>query len=319
VSLVGCGGGGGQQTGDAPANAAGTPGFNEPDARTFEEPAAPAEREESADEAARRVVRADATLARVMLAIGVDDEQRLVEQGLRLYSAMGCVQCHSPDGEADTGPSFAGIWAEPRDMSDAGAVQVHAGYIRTSLIDPDAYVRPGFANLMPTYENQLSPREIIALTAFIRSLDEPEPGPLDMSLAGSSPMTEQGDQLDPLNIFNEPTQDERARAEFERVPEAPDRPGQAGVREDGRPAWWFDGLRREGGRVQLCVEAIAPDLAEARRRAVDLAYERLADRLELDSPDQLDEPLIELATVTPLPNAGGEPRYTGYVLISAKP
>lgn len=315
--LIACGGGAGLQADVSDDSTGGTDSAAV--AAIPAEAEAMVDIEVAAERAARSLRQADATLARVMLAINVADEQALVEQGLSLYLRSGCVRCHSSDGTPGIGPSLRGIWAEPRDGGDGVSPLVHAGYVRSALVDPSGYLVPGYERVMPAYDEAFDPRQIVAITAFIRSLDEPEPPTLDMSLARSGPTPAGGERLDPLEIFNEPTADERDRAQFERVPEAPERPVDAGVRGDGRPAWWFDGLRREGGRITLCVEALGPDLAAARRAAVDLAYMRLSERLELDSPSELSNPRLELTTVTPVPNPGGQRRYVGYVLISADP
>jgi len=274
----------------------------------------------TAAERERQLLLADASLARLMLALNAPDEQALIEQGFRTFRAYGCVQCHTAGPESRIGPGFAGIWSDGRRRADGGRMLVDAGYIQSSLYTPQAYVRPGYPEHMHSYKEHLSPREVAALTAFIRSLDVPEPPPLDMNLARTGPAGAEPEERDALNIFNEPTADERERAEFERVPPAPKPPEEAGVRRDGRPAWWFDGLRRQGGRVLLSVETIGDGLASTRRDAVDRAYVELAERLELDGPSALRDARIELSTVLPLPNpAGGAQRYAGYVLISAEP
>ena len=263
---------------------------------------------------------ADASLARMIRALNAPEEQALVEQGMRLYRVAGCVQCHAISGEQRIGPNWFGVWADERQRPDGTTLIIDAGFIELALDRPSAYVRVGFPDEMPSFAGELSPRETLALIAFIRSLDEPEPAPLDMLLARTGPTGAEPEPRDPLNIFNEPTRDERRRAEFERIPPAPTPPDQAGVRNDGRPAWWFDGLRREGGRVLLCVETLGDDLVTTRRTAVDRAYNELAQRLQRDTGTaSIADPRVELSTVVPLPNPSDKQRYAGYVLISARP
>ncbi|MEO1129701.1 MAG: hypothetical protein AAFX05_08360 [Planctomycetota bacterium] len=82
------------------------------------------------------------------------------------------------------------------------------------------------------------------------------------------------------------------------------------MRDDGRPTWWFEGMRQaDQGVRRICAESLGSTIREARSRAIDAA------RRELEGLD--GEFAIELAWVWPLPNASqGGARYAGYVLAS---
>lgn len=113
------------------------------------------------------------------------------ELGKILYKTGGCVACHSVDGSAGTGPTWQGIWDDPRpgwtpQPGDAAVEDnrpvVGLNYIRESIIDPGKYLREGYSNQMPTYQGKFKDREIRAIANYIKSLD---PAFADEALAES--------------------------------------------------------------------------------------------------------------------------------------
>lgn len=109
------------------------------------------------------------------------DTIELLELGKILYKTGGCVSCHTTDGSSGTGPTWQGIWDDPRPgwtpqsadgvfETDDRAV-VNLNYIHQSLIRPGAYLREGFANQMPTYDGKFKHREVRAIATYIKSLD----------------------------------------------------------------------------------------------------------------------------------------------------
>jgi len=94
--------------------------------------------------------------------------------GEKVYRSVGCIACHSVDGSALTGPSFKGAFGHEVTVVTGGKerkMQVNEDYIRKSILEPNADLVKGFnANLMQTYEGQLSDQEISDLIEYIRSL-----------------------------------------------------------------------------------------------------------------------------------------------------
>lgn len=100
-----------------------------------------------------------------------------VDAGKRLYMTRGCMQCHSVDGtnRPGGGPSFLGTFGTQQSMTTGIKLLVDENFIRDSILNPTANIRSGFRPLMPTYQGQLTDRDIDHLVAFIRSLgEEPE-------------------------------------------------------------------------------------------------------------------------------------------------
>jgi mono/diheme cytochrome c family protein len=102
--------------------------------------------------------------------VDAPDTRSPVELGAYVFEAKGCVACHSIDGSARVGPSFKGSWGTDVVLGDGITLRFDADYVRRSLTNPQAQARAGYPPAMPKYGQQLSPREIDALIAFLESL-----------------------------------------------------------------------------------------------------------------------------------------------------
>jgi len=100
---------------------------------------------------------------------GKPEEMPLAEWGEKLYKSKACVTCHSLDGTVKTGPSFKGIFGHEVELSDGSRITVDEDYIRQSILEPQSQVVSGFQPVMPTYTGTLTPDDIDALVAFIKS------------------------------------------------------------------------------------------------------------------------------------------------------
>ncbi len=90
--------------------------------------------------------------------------------GKTLYEKKGCVSCHTLDGTNRIGPSWRGIWGTTVTASDGTTRTVDERFVEESLLAPTAFLLQGYPPSMPSFDGQLQPREIAALTAFIKSL-----------------------------------------------------------------------------------------------------------------------------------------------------
>lgn len=98
------------------------------------------------------------------------DSIPLKDLGEKLHKSKGCVACHSVDGSKGTGPTWAGIWAQKHDFKDGGSAIVDENYIRESILEPAKHIVVGYANQMPTYQGQVTDRELLAISTYIRSI-----------------------------------------------------------------------------------------------------------------------------------------------------
>jgi cytochrome c oxidase subunit 2 len=94
----------------------------------------------------------------------------LTELGARLHKTKGCVACHSVDGATGTGPTWKGVWGTSRAFKDGASATADENYIRESILEPGKHIVEGYSNQMPTFQGQLTDRELIALSTYIKSL-----------------------------------------------------------------------------------------------------------------------------------------------------
>ncbi|MCS6910527.1 MAG: cytochrome c [Anaerolineales bacterium] len=91
-------------------------------------------------------------------------------------SAPGCVTCHTLDGAVLVGPSFKGVASRAeniiKDPSYTGSAKTAEEYLRESIINPNAYLNPGFAAgvMYQDYGTQLSEQEVNDLVAYLLTL-----------------------------------------------------------------------------------------------------------------------------------------------------
>jgi nitric oxide reductase subunit C len=108
------------------------------------------------------------------------------EAGERLYTSLtigradapGCITCHSLEpGEIKVGPSHSGVArraAEVIQQSNyTGSATTAEGYVRESILEPDAYVEAGFAPgvMYQAYSQTLTEGELADLVAFLLTLE----------------------------------------------------------------------------------------------------------------------------------------------------
>ena len=97
-----------------------------------------------------------------------------VEAGQKLFAVRGCMQCHSVDGTAKTGPTMAGIFGRTEALADGGTVVADENYIRESILEPMAKVVAGYEPVMPTYQGRLKDAEIMAIIEYLKTLSGSE-------------------------------------------------------------------------------------------------------------------------------------------------
>ncbi|HWN66208.1 MAG TPA: cytochrome c oxidase subunit II [Haliangium sp.] len=99
------------------------------------------------------------------------DNMSPVERGQDVYTRL-CFACHTTDGSTRVGPSFKGIWSETHNFIDGSTAVVDENYVRDSVLNPQAKVRQGFPPSMPSFQGQLSDKEILGVIEYIKSLKE---------------------------------------------------------------------------------------------------------------------------------------------------
>src|SRR6266478_4539293 len=96
-------------------------------------------------------------------------EANPVVAGEKLFAEKACITCHVADGTGRA-PSLSGLYGAQVLLADGSAVTADDAYIRESILQPSAKIVAGYQPLMPTFQGQLTEEQILALIAYIKSL-----------------------------------------------------------------------------------------------------------------------------------------------------
>ena len=108
-----------------------------------------------------------------------------VVAGQKLFSEKACDTCHLGSG-LGRAPSLNGVYGANVLLTDGSTVVADDAYIRESILQPNAKIVAGYQPLMPTFQGQLTEEQILALTAYIKSLQSQ---PVPAKGAGIAPPT----------------------------------------------------------------------------------------------------------------------------------
>ncbi len=101
--------------------------------------------------------------------LGGYTERTPVEEGEQLFTQFDCSNCHE-SGRRQRCPTLGNLYGTQVELEDGHKVLFDEAYVRESILDPKAKVAKGFPAVMPTFRGQLSEEQILALTAYIKSL-----------------------------------------------------------------------------------------------------------------------------------------------------
>jgi cytochrome c oxidase subunit 2 len=90
--------------------------------------------------------------------------------GQQLYQSLGCVTCHGASGEGGRGPALVGLFGRKVDLTNGQSLTADESYVRESIENPQAKIVAGFGPIMPTFQGQVTPEQLIQLMSFIKSL-----------------------------------------------------------------------------------------------------------------------------------------------------
>jgi cytochrome c oxidase subunit 2 len=100
-------------------------------------------------------------------------QQTPADLGKALFTAKGCATCHAVAG--GLGPQLGGLIGKTVSFQDGSSTVADEGYVRDSILNPQARVVAGFPPVMPTFQGQLSEENLMDLIAYIKTLP-PEGG-----------------------------------------------------------------------------------------------------------------------------------------------
>lgn len=101
---------------------------------------------------------------------GNSNQQSPAVAGQQLYQSLGCVSCHGTNGEGGRGPALAGLFGRQVFLTNGQTLVADEAYVRQSIEDPQAKLVSGFGPIMPTFQGQVTPDQLIQIMAYIKSL-----------------------------------------------------------------------------------------------------------------------------------------------------
>lgn len=101
---------------------------------------------------------------------GNASQQSPAVAGQQLFQSLGCVSCHGANGEGGRGPELAGLFGRKVFLTNNQTLTADEAYIRESIENPQAKVVNGFSPIMPTFQGQVTPEQLIQIISFIKSL-----------------------------------------------------------------------------------------------------------------------------------------------------
>lgn len=110
-------------------------------------------------------------LARGTSASGMDISEPLQVQGEKIFKHLRCDTCHLAGAKIQA-PELQGLFGKKVLLTNAQTITADEGYIRESILQPKSKQVEGYEPVMPTYQNQISEEEIIALIAYLKSLGD---------------------------------------------------------------------------------------------------------------------------------------------------
>jgi cytochrome c oxidase subunit 2 len=112
----------------------------------------------------------------------------LAEQGRALLVRYGCSGCHTA-GSTVHAPLFARKSGQLVPLSDGSFVSFDEAYIRDSILEPGKQIAAGYPNVMPSFRGVIPEGELLALTAYLKSLasDSPAATPAGSSTPEAKP------------------------------------------------------------------------------------------------------------------------------------
>jgi cytochrome c oxidase subunit 2 len=96
----------------------------------------------------------------------------LAENGQKLFDELACGNCHKPDGTGRC-PSLTGLFGKTVQLVGGDTVKADEGYIRESILQPQARIVAGYGPIMPTFQGLVTEEGVMQLIEYIKSLGPP--------------------------------------------------------------------------------------------------------------------------------------------------
>jgi cytochrome c oxidase subunit 2 len=101
------------------------------------------------------------------------------EEGERLFVTRHCAGCHR-GSQLVRAPHLEGVYGHPVPIQEGKEVRFVIAddrYIRDSILMPKSQIVAGYEPLMPSFQGQISERDLLKILAYIKSIGGKEPEP----------------------------------------------------------------------------------------------------------------------------------------------
>lgn len=92
------------------------------------------------------------------------------KQGRQLFVQFGCSGCHDP-GSGIRAPDLRGLYQSRVKLADGPTVRADDRYLHDAIMLPNTQRVAGYAPIMPTYQSRIDEEDVLALLAYIKSLE----------------------------------------------------------------------------------------------------------------------------------------------------
>jgi cytochrome c oxidase subunit 2 len=100
----------------------------------------------------------------------------MAEAGSKLFGDLACATCHRDESQA-RGPALHGLFGSAVRLSTGGTVAADEGYVRESILLPQAKIVEGYQPLMPTFQGLVTEDQLNQLIAYVKSLGQSQEPP----------------------------------------------------------------------------------------------------------------------------------------------
>ena len=104
----------------------------------------------------------------------------LSENGEKLFQDLACGNCHKADGSGRC-PNLVGLFGRNVQLADGRTIRADEGYIRESILQPNAKIVAGYQPLMPTFQGLVTEEGVLQLVEYIKSLGRQPGTPAEVS------------------------------------------------------------------------------------------------------------------------------------------
>src|SRR6266568_8074866 len=95
--------------------------------------------------------------------------------GRQMFESLGCVSCHGANAEGGRGPALLGVFGSKVVLNNNSSVVADEGYLRESVLNPQAKIVTGFGPIMPSFQGQVNEEQLLQLVAYVKSLSVTKP------------------------------------------------------------------------------------------------------------------------------------------------